>query len=115
MYCNAVAVGNIAQAGNSIAVNSPTLGAVFICGYSLSNGGTALTATIGYGTGTQGIFTSLTQGWALSPTLASPFPFVMDTSSVFRGLYVPPGNAVLVNESTTGTLGYSIHYIQQTR
>jgi hypothetical protein len=89
----------------------PRWGPIFICGYGLSAGGTALTATLGYGTAATGAaFTSITQAYVMSPT---QLPLVFDNSTAFRGLYVPPGNNVLLNESTTGTIGYTIYYLQQ--
>lgn len=112
--CNAAANGNIALNGNTVVVTSPTLGGIYICGYALSAAGQALSATIGFGTAATGAsFTSLTQAWALSPTLAFGNPAAYDESSAYRGLYVPPGNALLINQSTTATMGYTIYYFQE--
>lgn len=115
--CNASVVSMTPLNGN-VALVSPTFGGVFICGYNFSlNGLTAITATLGYGTATTGAkFTSITQGIAFSPTIASPNLFWADNSPFFRGLYVPPNNILMLNMSTTVSLGSTVYFgLQQNR
>lgn len=117
-YCNSYKANNVTGSaapgggGNfNIIINSPTVGGIFICGYNLGPTGAPVTATLGYGTGAQGTFTSLTQGWILGS--GTPTIPVWDNSSLFRGLYIPPGNALLLSLSTTSSLGYTVYFSYQ--
>jgi hypothetical protein len=82
---------------------------IYLCGFQFFAGGIA-TVKLVYGTGTNcGTGTvSLTPGFPL--VAQSGF---VDSSSYFRGLYVPPSNALCLNSSAAVAVQAVVYYWQQ--
>lgn len=112
--CNASISFDIASnaKGNTVLVNSPTVGGIFICGYTMMTS-SAVNAGLIYGTATTAAVTgSISPLWAF-PTVTAATTVLVDSSSAFRGAYVPAGNALMLSASTGAPLQAVIYYLQE--
>ncbi len=123
--CNAVAIYETAVVGSTKLVSAPQTGALYICGFMFgSSASSTISARLSYSTG--GVFTTntldnhpLITGALQVPitpafSVTSPTIVVNDTSSAYRGLYVPAGNQLNVTTSVaTGTMQAIVYYFQQ--
>jgi len=113
VVCNAAWFYDTAVSGfTTITVASPT-GGIDICGFIISSGGNQVNVKISYGTAAAAASTTqITPAFQfLTSTTANET--VADTSSVWRGLYVPAGNNLYLNTSNAASLQAIVYYYQQ--
>lgn len=125
--CNAAAIYDTSVLGSLEVVNNPQIGGIYVCGYTFGSVTTATTSVkLTYSTpgvvntsgiGAQAVVTGalqvpITPGWTfVSATNPS---FLADTSSAYRGLFVPNGNQLNVTTSgSTSPIQGTIYYWTQ--
>ncbi len=123
--CNAAAIYETAVVGTTKLVSAPQTGALYVCGFMFgSSASSTISTRLSYSTG--GVFTTntldshpLITGALQVPitpafSVTSPTIVVNDTSSAYRGLYVPAGNQLNITTSVaTGTIQAIVYYFQQ--
>ncbi len=118
--CNASVVYNTATLGSLKLINAPTIGGIYICGFIIA----PTTVTLGTGAGfvySTATFPSPTLNLgALTPAITPIFQFttitnsaIIDSSSAFRGMYVPPGNSVFLATTATSSIQAILYYFTQ--
>ncbi len=119
--CNAAAIYDTATSGAVKLINAPQTGGIYICGFMIAP------VTVTFGTGVSFVYSTATFAsptinlQALSPAITPQFQWttitngsVVDSSSAFRGLYVPPGNNVYLSTgSATSSIKAILYYFQQ--
>lgn len=83
---------------------------MFICGYTINNGGTAGSIQFKYGTGALCVTnsTSLTPNWVL-PINGQ----VMDDAGIWHGLTVPAGQDLCIILTTSNSAQAIVYYVYQ--
>lgn len=123
--CNAAVIYETAVVGSTKLVNAPVAGGIYVCGFMFGSSSSAtISARLSYST--PGVFTTNTTGFnplvtgaaqvAITPawSVTSPTIVANDTSSAYRGLYVPPGNQLNITTSVaTGSMQALIYYFTQ--
>lgn len=112
--CNAQVSFDIASnaKGNVVLINSPTIGGIFICGYTMMTS-SAINVGLVWGTATTAAVTgSISPLWAF-PTVTAATTVLVDSSSAFRGAYVPAGNALMINASTGAPIQAVVYFMQE--
>jgi hypothetical protein len=90
-------------------------GGIYVCGYIFSVPTVTLNAGLTYSAsvqGTVGVGAALTK---ITPSWNFATPTIADSSSAWRGIYVPPGNGLNITTTATGTMRAIIYYFQQGR
>jgi hypothetical protein len=123
--CNAAAIYETAVVGSTRLVGAPVTGGIYVCGFMFGSAASAtISARLSYST--SGIIVTSTVGAGpvvtgaaqvpITPafSVTSPTIVVNDTSSAYRGLYIPPGNQLNITTSVaTGTMQALVYYFQQ--
>lgn len=126
-YCNASAQYDTGVLGTTKLVSAPTIGAIFVCGFTFVS---SATATIGVGLtySTPGVVNSSGLGGNLLVTqavqtkLTPAFQFISPTSlqvlvdhqPSYDGIFVPPGNQLNITTSlATGPIQAIVYYWTQ--
>lgn len=104
--CNVAAIYDASTNGSTQLVASK--GVIFICGFSFFSAGTVNVKLI-YGTGAACVAGSVNVTPAFQFTAQTGFS---DSSSLWRGLTVPAGNALCINTSAGIAVQAIVHYGQ---
>ncbi len=121
--CNAAALYNTATAGAVKLINAPTIGGIYICGFVIAPTTVSLGTSAGFVYSTATFPSPTINLQALSPAITPLFSWttitswpVIDSSSAFRGMYVPPGNSVyLATGSATSSIQAILYYFTQSQ
>lgn len=84
-------------------------GAIYVCGYTFFSAGT-VNVGLEYGTGTNCATTPVTITPAYQLTAQTG---VVEAASVYRGLFVPAGQALCINASSGVAVQAIVYYIQR--
>jgi hypothetical protein len=109
VYCRTNAQYNANTSGSTRLIVGRTADRTWLCGFQLWSAGTVNVGFV-YGTGTTCATgeTTLTPSYSLTTQTG-----IADTSSVFRGLFVPPGQDVCIKTSGGITVQAQVFYVQR--
>lgn len=109
VYCRTNAQYNAATNGSTRLIVGRAADRIYVCGFTLWSAGTVGVGFV-YGTGTTCATgeTTLTPSYSLITQTG-----IADNSSVFRGLFVPPGNDLCIKTNAGTSVQAQVFYAQR--